>query len=244
MQLIAFTREPQYAAQQSWWRELTGAEPENVLDRPQKRERAASGTLQGVSLALGIDLLRVHWTASPRVDAENLNLVDQPAMLGQFVDRQRWFRDLMTQWLPRCPPITRLAFTAGLFQPVADHVGGYQLLDRYLRSVDVDPQSSDILYRINRRIDSATGVPGLVINRLSTWAVAKFGFLVQTVVAGGQPQGEQELLRGERFGCALDLDINTAPELQGQLPVANLPAIFAELVEAAVEIARRGDTRP
>jgi hypothetical protein len=241
LRLIAFPRDPQFAVQQDWWRGLTGVDPENDLVKRQRQEKEASGPFQGTTLTLNIDLLRVQWAASPRLDAESIDLGDQPPILGPFLERKDWFRALMEQWLPRCPSIHRLAFTASLLQPVENHQAGYAMLDRYLRWVDIDPQSSEILYRINRRRDSGTGIPGLTLNRLSTWVVAKFAVLIR-VIEGGHP--EQQIQPTENFSCAVELDINTAPDFRGPLPHADLPRIFAELVEAGLEIAARGDARP
>jgi hypothetical protein len=156
------------------------------------------------------------------------------------MERQRWFRGLMDQWLPKCPPIKRLAFTASLLQPATGRRASYELLDSYLRCVDIDPESSEFLYRINRRRDSAIGVPGLVINRLSTWLGAKFVVLTGLVEAGIP---EQPLRQQETSYCALELDINTAPDFPRLLPQGDLIRIFGELVESAVEIATRGDMR-
>jgi hypothetical protein len=240
LRLIAFPREPQFAVRQNWWQQLTGADPENVLEKRQKQEREESGSFQGSLLTLSLDLLRIQWTVSPRFDIENLPGVQVPPVLGSFMEKQAWFRGLMEQWLQHCPPIHRLAFTASLLQSVPDHQAGYRMLDRYLRWVDLDPQSSEFLYRINRRANS-TVVQGMGINRLSTWLVGKFAVVVR-IVAGGHP--EQQVQPTETFACAVELDINTAPEFQGPLPHADLPRIFAELVAAGVEIARRGDPRP
>jgi hypothetical protein len=114
------------------------------------------------------------------------------------------------------------------------------MLDRYLRWVEIDPQSSEFLYRINRRATS-TVIQGMSINRLSTWLMGKFAVLVR-IVDGGHP--EQQIQPTETFACAVELDINTAPEFQGPLPHADLPRIFGELVASGVEIATRGDARP
>jgi hypothetical protein len=240
LRLIAFPREAQFAVQQNWWQELTGAEPENILEKRQKQEREESGAFQGALLNLSFDLLRIQWTVSPRLDPENLPRGQMPPVLGSFMEKQAWFRGLMEQWLPRCPLIYRLAFTASLLQSVPDHPAGYRMLDRYLRWVEIDTHSSEFLYRINRRANSAV-VQGMSINRLSTWLVGKFAVLVQ-VVEGGHP--EQQIDSKEKLACAVELDINTAPEFQGPLPNADLPRIFAELVTAGVEIATRGDARP
>jgi hypothetical protein len=239
LRLIAFPREPQFAVRQNWWQELTGAEPENVLEKRQKQEREEIGIFQGAVLSLSFDLLRIQWTVSPRLDADNLPAEQMPPVLGSFMEKQAWFRGLMERWLPHCPPIHRLAFTASLLQSVPDHQDGYRMLDRYLRWVEIDPQSSEFLYRINRRANSGV-VQGMSINRLSTWLVGKFAVLVR-IVEGGHP--EQQIEPTEKFACAVELDINTAPEFTGPLPHADLPCIFAELVAAGVEIATRGDAR-
>lgn len=240
LRLIAFPAQSQYGVTQNWWQGLTGVGAENILDRPHKHEREETGTFQGHTLSLVIDLLRIQWTATPLIDADNFNLAEQPPILGPFMDRQEWFRRSMEQWLLHCPSITRLAFAANLLQPVENHQAGYRLLDRYLRWVEIDPDSSDFLYRINRRANSA--VPGLGLNRLSTWGVTKFAVLVQAI-GGGGPQGE-ELMRRERFACSVELDINTAPEFQKPLPQANLAAIFGELVDAGIHLATHGDAHP
>ena len=242
LRLIAFPTQPQYGVAQNWWHDLTGANPENILDRPQKHEREESGTFDGHILALGIDLLRIQWAVIPRVDTDKIEIADQPTILGPFVDRQAWFRDLMDQWLQHCPPINRLAFTASLMQPVENQKAGHEMLDRYLRWVDIDPQSSEFLYRINRRANSAV-VQGLDLNRLSTWVVAKFAVFDPTKDAGGQPQGRDSMW-DEWIACAVELDINTAPEFQKELPRANLAAIFGELIDAGLHLATHGDARP
>src|SRR5262249_40648427 len=95
LRLIAFPRDPQFATHQDWWRELTGADPENVLLKPQKQEKESSGLFQGAMLTLNIDLLRVQWTAAPRLDVENINLGELPPVLGPFLEKKDWFRALM-----------------------------------------------------------------------------------------------------------------------------------------------------
>src|SRR5258708_2840524 len=51
---------------------LTGSDPEIVLEKRSKQEREESGVFQGAELSLSFDLLRIQWTVSPRLDAENL----------------------------------------------------------------------------------------------------------------------------------------------------------------------------
>src|ERR1022692_3430798 len=108
LQLIAFPREPQFAAPQNWWQGLTGSEPENTKRQRQLKEE--SGIHDGANISLGIDLLRIQWTVTPRMDADAIDASEQPPTLGQFMDRKDSFIRLMGRWLPNCPPIHRLAF--------------------------------------------------------------------------------------------------------------------------------------
>jgi hypothetical protein len=136
-----------------------------------------------------------------------------------------------------------VAFAGVLLQPVTTREAGYELLDRYLRCLDVDPQSSDLLYRINRRVPSRTGLAELQLNRLTTWSVGRFGVVVGTQLLGeaGQP-GAGQVERVDRYACVLELDINTVPEPRDRtLPSEGLSAIFNELLELGTEIAARGD---
>lgn len=211
----------------------------------QRYQREETGTFQDSTLTLAIDLLRIQWIVGPRLDAESLNLENQPPVLGSFMERQAWFCGLMERWLPNCPPLVRLAFNASLWHAVSDHQSGYRMLNRYLRCVEVDPGSSDFLYRINRARPSATTIQGLIVNRLSTWTVAKFAVALHAVSGGDVPQIERQPFQdSQRFFCAVELDINTNPNFQGPLPPQELASLFAELVSAGVQIATHGDPTP
>jgi hypothetical protein len=242
LRCISFPVQPQHAVAQNWWHELTGTDRESRVEK--KREIEEEGTVEGVALSLSIDLLRVQWTVAPRISAENAP--DGFPVLGPFLQWRDWFRNLLQRWFALSPPVRRLAFAGVVLQPVATRDEGYGLLDRYLRWLDVDPQSSDLLYRINRRVPSRTGVPDLGINRLMTWSVGRFEVLLRTQLLGeaGQPEAGQ-VERTERHACVLELDINTVPEPRDRiLPQDALPAIFDELLELGTEIAARGDQRP
>jgi hypothetical protein len=111
--------------------------------------------------------------------------------------------------------------------------------------MDIDPQSSDLLYRINRKVRSQSGVEELAINRLMTWSAGRFEVQIRALLPEeiGQ-QGAGQLAHAERHACLLELDINTVPEPQDRiLPREDLPRIFDELVALGVEIATRGDYR-
>jgi hypothetical protein len=240
LRLIAFPTAPAFGTQQNWWEELTGGAPEESSEKRQRQEKQASGPFDGIELTLDIDVLRVQWTAQPRLALEDVP--DGLPTIGQFLVRRDRFVRLMQQWLETCPPLSRLAFVGALQQPVGGHREAYEILDRYLRHVEVDPETTDFLYRINRRLPSRTEIPALMVNRLSTWAATKHAFTRVVQAAGGEPV---PTVRAESFAARVELDINTVPDFPGGvLPHDRLGEIFAELSQHALEVATNGDVRP
>jgi len=240
--MIAFPVESAYGPPQNWWEELAGALAEQVADQRPQRTRVESGTFAGINLELTIDPTRIQWTAQPAINLENPP--EGLPLMGPFPERRRWFVPLMQRWLATSPPLSRLGFVATLHQPVDNRHEGYRRLDRYLRHVEVDPENSDsFLYRINRRRVSGA-VPGLAINRLTTWAAMKLVSArgLFTIGSGAPVQTQQE--QAEWNSCFLELDINTAPDFSGgALPPDRLALLLAELADMGEEIATRGDVR-
>jgi hypothetical protein len=241
LRLISFPVEPQNSVQQNWWHDLTGADRERRVEK--KREVEEEGTFDGLSLSLSIDLLRLQWTVAPRLSAENLP--DELPVLGQFLQRKDWFSNLMRRWLASSPPVSRLAFAGVLLQPVESPEAGNAMLDRYLRWVDIDPQCTDFLYRVNRHVRSRTDVPGLHVNRLMTWSVGRFtAFIREQLLGPAGQEAAQQIAKAEKYACVLELDINTAPgPADLVLRHEALPHILDELVELGVDIATKGDIR-
>ena len=173
VQMIAFPTEPQLAGDKNWWSQLTGSEPDESVRKSQKR--VDSGIFENVALTLEIDPFRVIWTASPQVASDNPP--EDIPNLGSVFDRRDWMIGLMSQWLEDSPPIKRLAFAGKLLQFVDSRDEAYRRMNGYLPGVEVDPDTTDFMYRVNRPRDSQTGIAGLRINRLCTWSAVKFNLL-------------------------------------------------------------------
>jgi hypothetical protein len=239
LRLIGFPDQPQNSVQQNWWHDLTGIDPETRVRR--RLEVEEEGVFEGNSFSLSIDLLRLQWTLAPRMSPDNLP--QGPPTLGSFIEHKERFRFHMHNWLAMSPPVKRLAFTGVLVQPVESREAGYDLLNCYLRCVDIDRESRDILYRINRPVRSETDVPNLYINRLSTWSVAMFTLVIREQLVGmaGQEAGHQVAM-DSKFACLLELDINTVPEPPDRiLPRESLPRILDELINLGTALATVGD---
>lgn len=237
LMLIAFPVESALTQDQNWWTELTGNQPETSVRKPQGREDA--GTFGDVAVSLEIDPFRVKWTLAPKVDVDNLP--DTVPTLGPVFGRRDWLVELMGRWIQHCPPIKRLAFAGNLVQLVANRDEAYGRLNSYLHGVNVSADTSDFMYRLNRRRNTATGIQGLVVNRLCTWYAVKISFGLHAVSLGSGESRDVQI-QPEQDAAVLDLDINTIPEFStADLSRDQLRRVFAELVDIGLQAAEQGD---
>ena len=158
--------------------------------------------------------------------------------MGPFTKATTPFRELMGHWLEmHCPSVNRIAFGVNLMFPTASLQDTAARLDRLLPAVSVPlDDCRDFMYRINRRRPSQCS-DGLKINRLATWSAGK-GMSLEVVVVAGVPSTRPATAM---HFCRLELDINTVPIPDQEIPQEALPAVFGELVDAATEIAVKGD---
>jgi hypothetical protein len=141
------------------------------------------------------------------------------------------------QWFQNAPSIQRLAFGAILNQSTASSQEGYEKLSKYL-TFDLDKDSSEFLYQINRPRKSQNLNLDLIINRLSKWSVNLLaGFILSP------NDMRQYSLKPAEFALSLELDINTAADFSGELQPEKLSEIFQELVNLGQEIANKGDIK-
>lgn len=235
LRLTAFLIDP--VAEQKWWAELLGGEPERSVTDRRAQTQQDQGSFANNRLTLLVRGNRVDWVLSPKEDQEpsDAGIVSiglRSESLGAFVDAMR-------RWVLLSGPVKRLALGMILLQPVEDRTRGYRELARFLPAIQLDAErSSDFSYQINRRRRSTTGVPSLEINRLSKWSVALFSYGTVSVGATAAP----DFIRSRTVSALrLELDVNTAQEFEGALPGDKLPPLLEELVDLSVEISEKGD---
>lgn len=235
LRFIVFTSESQLSTDRNWWKELTNEDPES--DTKTKKDRSQLGGFLDGQLSVTVDPVRIQWTLLTPFSLEDFGEI---GLLGAFHDRIGPFTDLMKQWLKVSPPIRRLAVVATLFKPMPSREAAYRHLDEILEVVDVDPATSDFLYRVNRIRPSKSGVTDLVINRLATWGAVK---ILTEVRPLSSIDKEFSCSRDEKQFCHLELDISTSVERKEPIPSESLDLIISELAEVAKETAQHGDRR-
>ena len=213
--------------------------PSSTVTRLKDSVEQESGPFHGGVLSSIVRPDRVDWTLTPDGSEPTTTGFELVGSLGDllspFVETmQRWF-DLET-----CPELRRMAFGAALLLLVDGKEAGYRQLQAYLPSVELDPNSSDFLYRINRPRQCSLGIEGLQVNRLSSWSVALVRKLALDFASGSLHEQEE---RQDFHACRLELDMNTAADWNQTLPAERTPEILTELVQLGKEIAEEGDIR-
>ena len=242
IETIAFPAQPQIETPQNWLSDFTGGDTESTIKRLERRDRV---TLGNRVVKLTIDPLRIYWTAGPNVLADELvaDGLQQVPSLGGYSEVRDWFCGMMRQWVQAgIPEIKRLAFATKIIQPAPSREDAYRMLQPYIPHVEIDPESTDFQYRVNRKRTSRTGIPNLVINRLSNWSAMQIE-IQMSVSLTADTAVQHEIPSAPVYACLLSLDVNTHQTFGGPLPSAQIADVFDELVDLSEEIAIRGDIR-
>jgi hypothetical protein len=209
------------------WEALVGDPPDQITQQPKTDILDELGKFGKGSLSHRVIPGRVDWNYLPLISDQKM-MVGLPE-IGPFTEALEEFKPLMIKWLDQCDALIRIAFGANIFLPVDSHENAYKFLDNHLKSVKIDPETSDFHYQINRKRPSKTLGEQLMINRLSKWRAIKFKLMVQEVEAV------------ESFACALEFDINNVPIEQTTIKKESLADVFCELIDLGIEIASEGD---
>jgi hypothetical protein len=239
LQLIVFPTVAPANVDENWWRQATGREPAESTKK--RTETTIAGPYGDANLVLTADLFRVVWTLMPQLDP--LNPPMSLPSLGAYPAARDIFAGLVSAWITGyCPQIKRMAFTGLLIQEAASHEDAYRLLQRYLQpTLRIDPESTDLIYRINRPRCSKAVTFDLRINRLSTWSAAKFSVSARAHLPGPENQDIPLWPSTTGYGVMLQFDVNTDAEWIKEIPRERIGPLFDELLELAIEIAKHGD---
>jgi hypothetical protein len=238
MRVTAFPGEAMAAERfSSWWDEIVGFPAEEVQSRPKMGLYQAQGDFEGRRLVLQVLPGRIEWFVAAIMKASDEEFGAPP--IGPFPEVVASLAKVVDPWLPKAPPLQRLAFGAILLQPVESRHAGYDRLDDYLHDVEIDPEgSSDLLYQINRPRESTT-IGQLSLNRLTKWSVQ----IARRVFLTMGSDGVETRTLGEESACRLELDINTPADFAESLPADRLTALLEEMIGLGREIAESGDVR-
>ena len=237
LRLTVFPSEGIDPKEAGWWADVVGSDPDVTATEGKGLKRVERGAFEGGYLVAETQPHRIDWYLRASEEPGMLTLLQDPGSVPSLDVALERFRPPVLAWLGGEPvPVSRMAVGMELYQPCETREEGYELLDDLIPAVTLDGENtSEFTYRINRPRDSTIGVPGLRINRLSTWSVVKLSLSVQQVGVEG---AEVEL--GTEHAARVELDVNTVPQPDG-LPADRLVDVFEELATLGSEIAGSGD---
>lgn len=235
LRLTIFTQSDQLNPQ-LWWDEVVGEAPDTINSQPKLQRFLAESNYGLGKLTLKTQPDRVDWIYAA-VEPGNPQEI---ASLGEYEEALKIFLEISSRWfkLKGIPSGVRVAYGCILIQPAEDRPSAYEILDSFLPSVNLDKNSSDFVYQINRPRELEFSALKIKVNRLSKWATGA-NIQQDIVLSEGRPfRGKVTLLS---LYSKLELDINTTPEFTGVIDTDTLPLIFNSLTELGDEIATNGD---
>ena len=239
VRLTVFSVEPPEMSPRELWKRVVGQEPEQVSEKPSQGFTRIEGACEGDKLCLTAQPGRMDWLRSAQTEAGAAP--GGFSTIGPATSVLPAFSETMRNWLLEARGLrpSRIALGAVLLQEVDGREEGYERVRAYLPFDFRSPGASDFSFRINRPRTTTLDIPGLQINRLCTWSVVVLqGIALMLNLESGTPNGR---ITEKRHACRLELDVNTAPDYEGELPQDKLPGILTELSDLCLEIAAEGD---
>ncbi|HBH50876.1 MAG TPA: hypothetical protein DDY91_03185 [Planctomycetaceae bacterium] len=164
-----------------------------------------------------------------------------------FLDAPPQLLALMHKYIAVLPmqSVERVAYGVNAIRHVNNLNDGYREISQYL-PFDVDyGHSSDFLYQINRKRQSKV-IPGIELNRLMRWSVVTMGRRVLRLNTSRftDLKSTDATIVTPVDDCValnLELDINTVPKVNSNIPVEQLGDLLKEFADLAREIFAEGD---
>lgn len=215
------------------WFSFTGTQPEQATDRPAQGMREEFGTVDDTFFVVRRNPGRIDFLAARHVQS----MIGTPYDIGEFEDALLKFAPLVKHWFEQERSVTRLAFGAVLSRPAGTMADACNLITVLVPSVKISEENySDLLFQINRPRMSHT-LPDMRLNRLMKWQAVESPIVIVVTPSSPptQPTTGSPLVQ-------LEVDINTPLERTELIPPEVAPKLFFEMVEAAQEIANKGDS--
>lgn len=210
-----------------WWEDVTEYSPDSTTTHLKAGVQITEGQLKDEEIE-GKLILMVHPT---RIDWQLFPL--NGLAIGTMEDLLNSFSALIERWIKISPSVQRIAFGALLNTPLKSKKEVCEWVTFYLPKIDLDEESSEFAFQINRPRVSAK-VPNLYINRLSKWSIDT-SFVVDLNKSTQFPEPQ--------LSAKLELDISTAPSTSLKFSSEECSILFEELIELGKEIAIKGDIK-
>lgn len=215
------------------WEQLVGEAPARVENQPRDRIKITRGPFAEGELILAEYPDRLDFVYVGRQPNVDLPMLPSP---GRYRDSIEHVIEIVHQWLSGFQELKRIAFAPNVICLSKNKEDSYAQLNRLLPFVNVDPESQEFLFQVNRPRKSLI-VNELTVNRLSKWSAIRFRSLI------GLGAKENKIETKEFFAYKLELDVNTDNDYVPNFKQDLIIPLFNELRELSEEIMEMGDIK-
>lgn len=229
LRVTVFGVEPLTAVGQSWWRTVTGQEPETAINRPQSGEYSEIGPFLNGQLELKVAFNRADWILSYPL----IGMPGAPEPSGTLVSTLREFAFAVSKWTAGKPvSANRVALGSVAYVPVESIEEGNRVAGRYIPYMDLTKVSdlTDFLVQLNTPYRSKV-IESARINNVTKWAV--LGRQVFAIGPTGMPQIKNDIALRSEF------DMSTAAD-GGSVDLSVFSALSSEMVDVVEGVLNKG----
>lgn len=229
LRLTIFSLEPINAGGRSWWKSVTGSDPETSTNKPSVGEYSESGEFLGGQFELRANFNRVDWNLSfPFSDMPG---TPKPEEIDALTSK--WLH-VLGAWLKSVDfKVARLAAGAIFIKKIANIPAGNKSISDYLHFVNVKEgcDITDLMVQVNSPA-KFEAVPELSHNR-----IAKMGVLERQLITIG-PSGFPTAI----VDNVLRFELDMSSSLTHAEPIEHsaLSKLFNEMVVAYLSILKDG----
>lgn len=212
---------------------VIGTPPLSTQQNPQEGTVVEQAESDGNNLLMVSALGRLDWHIQPLLPSQQTN---EPLVLKFSTQTIPLLFKALGASLENPIQANRLALGVNLIQFVDSPRHGHEILAQYLHDVELDTNSLDLMYRINKRRESRS-IHGVDVNRLSTWSLE---VLNTSSIQFNPVTSEVRVINTQSHCVRLAMDINT-PEWPNTVTSSQLFSLLDEFYMLAQEIASHGD---
>jgi hypothetical protein len=214
---------------------LAGAPADSREDRTKEAVVRQTGTIGNNLLQVGFNPIRVDVVLSPSPPEPSLGAGDIRLSMGRFKDEMDSFSDMVRTWLGVAElPVTRISLICAAVTETGSREEAYNVLARYLKSVQVTPEMEELIFRVNWK-SKTNLLPEGYLNRISAWSAVKLA------ISAGTAANTNMTTISETNFARMDLDINTPHDRTEIIPPNQIVPIFDQLVKLAKENVEKGE---
>jgi hypothetical protein len=236
LRLSVFYSAPDNVDSEKWYEKCLSVTPEKTELRRAEGIQIDTGVVDGQRCTLQVQQGRADWNLSREFALDAIE-----GDLGASHEAGKLFR-VFFDWVAELRSVVRIAVGVVCKFPTDDKNHSYRVLQSFLPDLNIDLESSEFGYKINRprKIDLLNS-ESMLINRISAWGALMQRRLVQQVIPGEIQFKVASEKSSHSVVC--EVDISTDAIRTEVIDPSYRVFILERLVDLSLEIFEKGDVK-